>query len=112
MFDGHVVYATGFRDVLDVLIRLRGTIMKLLEFPIDWKEARKDGSKELVGRLIYYRSTPAVVAHWFPEQGCIMIEATDGKTFPKRPWDDEREGESRRIKDDIFSAHIWWFRKS
>lgn len=110
-FDGDVVYTTFFRDVLDVLIRLRSTITKLIEFPIDWKRASQEGSKELVGRLIYYRNTPAVVTDWWPDQGCIMVEAVPGQMFPKMCWEEEGDTDRRRIKDDIFSAHIWWFRK-
>lgn len=111
-FDNVLVYGLTFRDPLHVLLEIHQLLPKLFEFPIDWKEVCQEGTHpQIVDRKIYYHDVPATITNWFPEQGCVMIEAVEGRRFPKPAWREEEEEDPHRVKDDIFSPHIWWFRK-
>jgi hypothetical protein len=107
-FNGVQIYEFFHRDAEEALIRARGLVQKLKD-----SEARLWEPDKLIGRKIYYRETPAVIDSVILEQGCVMIRTEDGQKFPEPCW---RKGEDfgpepeSRIKEDVLSPHIWWFR--
>lgn len=112
-FNDKPVYSFFYRDPIRALDRMQEITHKLLEHPVPlW---RQDGTEKLEGRKVYYRDTPATIVSYDGEQGCVLLKAEEGKTFPRPAWADDEDyswDEEDRvvIKDDILSPHIWWFR--
>lgn len=114
-----LIYVTGHREALYSLIGLPSLLGQLAEHPARLFEGGPGEFPELVGRKVYYKNVPATVRNYFPDQGAVVIESEGGVPFPVSPWrldgddgmpdDDWPRGQ---LKDDIFSDHFWWFRKS
>jgi hypothetical protein len=115
-FNDRQVYELAGRDLAPMLLRIHRTISELLELPVN---LAGNWDKELIGRKIYYHEQPAVIIHFFPDQGAIVMQA-DGCTFREPAWHKDKddphheypqENEDQEVKDDILSPHIWWFRE-
>lgn len=118
-FNEKVVYG-GYvnRDVLESLLTIRRTIQQLESLPIDWRQ--DDYVQQIEGRKVYYKTTPATLYHWMPDQGCVMVRALPGTKFPRSPYDIDRDPESpehdyseeysTETKIELLSPDIWWYR--
>lgn len=115
------VYGFHTREAGRALIRAATLIDQIAEHPVDWRKVENDVYTDLVGRLILYRNTPAVVTHYFPDQGAFVAKSMHAsKKFPV-PGHVEKDrrdsyystGEDGRhtVKEDIFSTDVWWFRE-
>ena len=104
------VYEFFFRQPEDALLRARNILFELYEHPVQaW---RSDERERWVGKPVFYRDHPCHIKYFIWDQGCVLLETDDGKSFPSPAWDDERWSEtSSTLKDDILSPHIWWWRK-
>lgn len=112
IINGNVCDSFFYREIGQAMIDAGRRLDKIHDFHIRlWDNEQV---KKLVGRPIYYHLTPAIIADYFADQACVMIEAIEGYSFPKRPWRDDGDDddyEERRVKDDIYSPHIWWWRE-
>lgn len=112
LFDGVLVYSEFCREYGRALEIIGYKIPLLLEHPIghDLREPEK-----IVGRKVYYRDVPAVVGKYDPEEGTVTLVPERGHEFkaPARYNDDDNPPFEAQTYDrvDIFSAHVWWFRK-
>lgn len=109
--DGEQVYEFFSRDPQYALLRAHSLIGELGGHPSAWLS--KSERQKLVGRKIYFKQTPAVIASLITEQGAIIIETEDKRPFPAMPWDSDGfmvHEPSSTIKEDVLSASIWWFR--
>lgn len=109
--DDKMVYrVTDRRTAVHMLLRARIVLGELFSHPVQLWRPDWDG---LIGRKVYYRTVPAVVAKYWPEQGSVWLDAAEGAEFVLPPWcttgDDEQV--ETGVKEDFFSDHIWWFRK-
>lgn len=114
-FDDRQVYEFGGRRADYTLLKAREVITRLEELPVQlWL----DWDKELIGRKVWYREDPAIIARYINDQGAVILRA-DGCQFRPAAWQKndpeelammEADGEMEEIKDDILSPHIWWFR--
>lgn len=91
------------RDPQIAALKIGQTLLRLQEF--HWETV-------ITGRVIYYDDVSCRIGSIFWDQGCMMIETTDGKAFPKRVWEEDGEYEREsRIKVEILSPNIWWYEK-
>lgn len=108
--DGEVVYEFFFRDIRRALLEAYRLITDLYEHPSDWLSA--DCREKLVGRAVWYDRTPAIIKRLVVDQGCVVMETTDGQPFPDPIWVEPGESERESvIKSTIFDPKIWWFRE-
>ena len=101
-----------FCDVRGGIERARCMINDFLEHPMNLNEI--DFDKNVIGRKVWWRSEPAVVASYISRQACVMLEP-DGIPRFTTPAEFADEGcdyycESD-VKANILDKHIWWFRK-
>lgn len=101
-----------FCDVRGGIERARCMINDFLEHPMNLNEI--DFDKNVIGRKVWWRSEPAVVANYISRQACVMLEP-DGISRFTTPAEFADEGcdyycESD-VKANILDKHIWWFRK-
>lgn len=85
--------------------RILETLPKLME--VNW-------DKVCGGTKIYYDNTPAKIDHVMLDQGAFMVEVDGAERFPQTPYDREEDDDHedpRRIKVDVLSPKIWWWRK-
>ncbi len=109
--DGVVVYEFFTRDVQRALLKAHAIIDELSEHSSMWLSSEERA--KLVGRKVFYREHPAVVARLLVDQGCLILNSEDGKPFPPPIWrepDDEGAGENS-VKVEVTDHNIWWFRK-
>src|SRR3990172_2956321 len=78
-FDGRQVTNFFFRDPLAALTEARDLVVKFKDHVIDWGRITE---AELIGRKVYYKDVPAVILHWYPDQGCVVLGAEQGHGFP------------------------------
>ena len=82
------------------------------EHPLDLNERNFD--KKCIGRKVWWRSEPAVIARYIKGQACVILKPDGIKKFTvpaefaKEPFCDEEEAE---VKVNIFDKNIWWFRE-
>jgi len=115
-FDGAQVAEFFYRETEYGLRRAQKLIDQLFDHPGNiW-----DKKTDLKGRKVYYRDTPAVITHWFKDQGTVMVQACPGHLFPIPAYvQDDPDGngvpfeeeERHRVKCELWDPHIWWFRK-
>ena len=114
-----LIYAFGHRTAEACLQRIPGIMAKLSDFPVDLgKGEGPEDFSDLVGRKVYYQHVPAQVRYYFPDQGAVVVEPVDGHLFPLAPWQKEdmddpfvAKEEMESAKVDLFTEHLWWFRK-
>ena len=76
---------------------------------------RRDFDKDCIGRKVWYYSQPAIIESYVDGQACVILKP-DGIDKFKTPAEFERDDlfdgiiDTDRVKEDIFSEHIWWFR--
>lgn len=112
-FNDEVVYGGHVgAEPLDTLLTIRRTAQRLLNLGgIDWRSG--DYRQQIEGAHVYYKDTPAVLYHWMPEQGCVMVRCVDG-TFPPHAYDIEHNysaDSATEEKIDLLSDRLWWWRK-
>lgn len=115
--DDQLVYRAHGRAVRDVLVHLASVLPhKVHEHcPALWDPKERAG---VVGRLVYYRYTPAVVLHFDAEHLEVELLATgEARAFPPWPFqlEDMEPGEEReartRERVGFYSELISWHRK-
>ena len=88
-------------------------IKNLEDHPLELNEY--DFDKKMLGRKVWWRSEPAIIARWIGMgQACVILEpdGIDKFTKPKEfANDDYMDDDETYIKADIFDKHIWWFRE-
>jgi len=105
------VYEFRCMDIEYGLANAQVLLAKMGEHPFDFADP-----ESMVGRKIWYHRQAAVVDYLILQQGCIMIRKEDGTGFDlSQPWRDDDDIEDpwdnqNKVKDDIFSEQIWWFR--
>jgi hypothetical protein len=87
-------------------------INRINEHPISFNSYEFE--KEIVGRKVWWRSQPGIIASWVGNgQACVIIKP-DGvdkfETPAEFKTDDMPFYDDDDIKADIFDEHIWWFR--
>jgi hypothetical protein len=94
------------------VVKVHNLINKMQEYPFNFMNPDEE-----IGRRIWYYGQPAIIESLLLDQGCIMIKYVGiGSGFDlSRPWETEAHEISEwhgeeRIKDDIFSPNIYWFR--
>jgi len=111
--DDALVHTFFARDPVYAMQQMTPLLTRLQEHPADvWSP---QGRERLIGRKVYYDNVPGVVRSWLPDQGAVVIEADEGHSFPKPAWWGDDEGDDwewkDRIKTDLLSDKIWWFRR-
>jgi hypothetical protein len=115
--NGLVCASFFYRDVSHALLRAHHVLDTVHDHPIHiWDPEERE---KLVGRKIYYRERPAVVERLIGDQGCVIIRPEYETTFPLSPYEieDSKNGEfykdddGGRVKVELHSPHIWWWRK-
>lgn len=109
-----LVYAFTHRTADSALLEAHRLLIVLSEHPLSpWL------SEEIVGRRVYYGRVPAVVRLWFPDQGCVVIEAAEHHKFAPIVAFDPEPGESIEepdaqdsIKVEVLNWNINWFREA
>lgn len=97
------VFSEFCREPNTAILKIGATLMKLSEF--HWEYV-------VVGKKVFYKETPCVIDSIIEDQGCVMLKTEDGSNFPKEAWEDEEDYEKEdRIKVEVISPSIWWFRK-
>ena len=105
--DGVQVYEDFCRDPYHASILVTQTLPKLQQ--VDWDKVKE-------GKKLYYENTPCKIGSVFMDQGAFMVEVDGADRFPKKPYDIE-EGDMedyedpKRLKVDVLSTGIWWWRK-
>ena len=88
-------------------------IKNLEDHPLELNEY--DFDKKMLGRKVWWRSEPAIIARQIGMgQACVILEpdGIDKFTKPKEfANDDYMDDDETYIKADIFDKHIWWFRE-
>lgn len=111
--NGHVVGDIFYRDVMEALLLARQHIQKVHNFPIRLWDP--DEIATLPGRKIYYQNAPALIERYLEDQACVIIVPDGAEHLPLPPHEQEEENpdysELDRVKEDIFSESIWWWRK-
>lgn len=109
--DGEQVWEDFHRDPLDALLKARELLQKLESHETRW--LYKEEREALVGRKIFYREIPCVIERVIVDQGCLIIRREDGEPFPPAVYVEAGEYYEKEltVKDEIFSKHIWWWRK-
>jgi hypothetical protein len=115
-FNGHQVYEFFFRDPLRALLKAHEVIPKLQELPVPLHNLEK--LEEQVGRKIFYREQPAVIERFIIDQGAVILKPDGAAKFARPCWDQPSgfdgycldDDELERVKDDILSPSIYWFR--
>jgi hypothetical protein len=85
---------------------------RLDDHPMDLNN--RDFDKNVIGRKVWWRSEPGVITHYCKGQAAVIIKPdgierfTEPREFADDDWPIEEDIE---IKADIFSDHIWWYRK-
>jgi hypothetical protein len=106
-----------FRDIEHALDGAKHRLATIMDHPLRlWDKTER---AKVVGRKVYYQNTPAVVRHFFADQGCVVLAPADGYSFPVPAYaiEDAREsgGTAEREEDtakiEITSPEIWWWRK-
>src|SRR5690606_33369589 len=99
-----------YREILEALISVRQHLQKIHDLPVQiWRQEELD---KLIGRKIKYRNQPATIVAYYPEQAAVILSPDGQEAFLRADFEsdpDDYEPESR-IKEDIFSPHIWWWR--
>lgn len=112
-FNGKQVAEEFIREVDYGLQKAKELLSRIVDLPVSpWKD-------KMEGMKVYYKSVPAVIKYYFPDQGCVMLMAEGDKEFPKPPYvqEDEKQGQhsdheyAKEAKVEIYSPDIWWFRK-
>lgn len=111
--NGRIVYEFGARSYEYGLPKAAALITEMSEHPFCFSEPERE-----IGRKVWYHRQPAIIDELILDQGCIMLKKDGKDGFDLiDPWDDrdsfpisEYHGEER-VKDDILSKNIWWFRK-
>lgn len=104
------VYGFFHRDAQWALLRAHQVLAELYDLPVClWDEAERGA---LIGRKVYYRSHPAVVTYYFPDQGCVVLSPIGG-SFPLAPYaiEDGDDADDETVKVDVLDKGIWWWRK-
>ena len=101
-----------FCDVRGGIERAKCMINDFLEHPMNLNEI--DFDKNVIGRKVWWRSEPAIVASYISRQACVMLEPYGISRFTT-PAEFADEGcdyycESD-VKTNILDKHIWWFRE-
>lgn len=93
--------------------RIQWRLPQILEHSVRWE---REG--EWLNRPVYYENVPAYIRSFIGEQGCVVIEAAEGHSFPSPAWANEEDGSAsywedhrQSVKTDILSSSIWWFRR-
>lgn len=121
-FNEQVVHGGYVRgDPLETLIKIRQIVKDMQALPIDWRDEVADYRTLIEGRKVYYKTTPATLGYWMPTQGAIMVTAIPGASFPRSPYDIDREPDSpehdyseefkHEAKVDLLDRDIWWWRE-
>lgn len=103
--NGIQVYEQFWRDPETAPIQIARELPKIMEF--DWERLKE-------GKKIFYRDTPAIISRIILDQGSVIIDVDGVERFPDHVWakeDWEKLEDPTSVKDDIFSPHIWWFRR-
>lgn len=119
-FNEQIVYGNYLHgDPLEALLSIRQIIKDLQALPIDWR-TDVDYRTLIEGRRIYYKTTPATLGYWMPDQGCVMVKAIHGATFPRSAYDidaapdsiehDYSEEQKEETKVHLLDPNIWWWR--
>ena len=101
-----------FRDVMEALLESRNLIRKIHDHPIQIWDSKE--RKKLVGRKVFWHDEPAVIDIFLEDQACVVM-VPDGiehfRLSASEIGEDYPDDESRlRVKDTIYSPHIWWWR--
>lgn len=99
---------------LDQLLEIRRIAQQLIDHAaIDWRSGIPVGV-QLLGRRVYYRDTPAVVASVVTlDQGCIILKPVGADEFPPPAWALDKgddDGDRDEAKVDLLYPHVWWWR--
>lgn len=111
--NGRKVYEFGGWDIDYLFSKANYLIKQMSEHPFNF--ANPDDE---VGRKIWYYGQPATILENWLEQGCIYFQKDgEGGFDMRKPWDREEDGDlsewhgQDKIKDDVLSPHICWFRE-
>lgn len=108
-----LVYGFFFRNPEEALERAKTTLRQLKDFGPIKKWCREEIEQQLVGRKIFFRECPAIVESFIGEEGSVWIRAdTPSGAFPIPccARDQVQAGGDSRLKEDLLSPHIWWWR--
>lgn len=94
----------GITKAFDLLNRIDEHPLKLSTIDFD---------KKAVGRKVWWRSEPAIIASYIHKQACVILKP-DGIAQFTVPAEFAKEDpeyyEDRNVKTTIFDEHIWWYR--
>jgi hypothetical protein len=93
-------YTEFCREPHLALLKIGATLLKLQDFP--WEYV-------VIGKKVFYDSTPCTIHRIIEDQGFIILKTDDGKPFPVPVWDEDGECKDS-IKVEIISPNIWWHR--
>lgn len=106
--DGIQVYEDFCRDPHYASIKVLETLPKLMN--VDWEKIKE-------GQKIYYDNTPAKIGYIMMDQGTFIVEVDGADRFPRPAYlmndedDDDDYEDPKRVKIDVLSHGIWWYRK-
>lgn len=97
------------------LHRIADTAMRLREHPvIDWM-SDVPYARQLEGRKVWFRKTPAIISRVLMDQGCVMLQPDGASVFPPPQsqldhLEQYDSSDDERVKVDLLDPHVWWFR--
>jgi len=101
------IYETFHRNIESSLLEAHNLIRQLKDCCVDFWT--KEDRQKLIGRKVFWRSTPAIVRSVITDQGCVILVPDGISEFPSPPWrEDDDENDS--VKAEILDNNIWWFR--
>lgn len=108
------VYSFKAPTMRDALLRV-GELYSRLKYIVNIRD-RKDVHEDILGRAVYYREFPAIIADFDGEKGRVMLRSDFplpriNTGFPPEPWDGDEEPKcSQDIWEDLLSPKIHWHR--
>lgn len=108
-----LVYGRQFGDVKFALLWFAANMHEFFEHPVQLWLGQEEEFPDLVGRKVYWKGVPAIVAHYFQDQGGVVVDAAKGFEFviPSHETLAETEERETSIKDDLLSDSFGWFRE-
>ena len=98
-------------DINYAIDKARIMITQFSEHPLDLESI--DFDKKAIGRKVWWRSEPAIIARYVDTQACIILkpDGIDHFTIPAEfAEEDPNYYDDKEVKADILDRNIWWFR--
>jgi hypothetical protein len=109
-FNDFPVYRIEFTDFWQVFLRVPLAVSSLMQLPVPLY-SRELVDKEVIGRKVWWREQPAVIADFDGMRGRLkLVSEAIEQPFREAPWVEPYLYGSTHMWEDILSPNIYWYR--